>query len=151
MDQETPIRQDERMMAGVAHGSILLGIFSNGIGGILTTLVIWMTQKEKSAYVARQAMQALVYQVLSTVVTFVVWGCWGMLYMVMIFVPLIANPAAFEQSAPPPSIWFGLILMVFPLAIWGLTVLYGLWGAVQSWRGVDFSYTIVGKWLKERE
>ena len=66
--------------------------------------------------------------------------------MAMVFIPLISNPGAFEV-APPPGIWFGLLLMVVPLAIWGLIILYGLWGALRCLGGHAFSYIIIGRWL----
>ncbi len=72
MSEKTVITQEEKVLAGLSHGSILLGIFTNGIGGIVVALVIWLTQKQKSAYVAAQALQALVYQVVITVLTWVV-------------------------------------------------------------------------------
>jgi uncharacterized Tic20 family protein len=146
MGDETTRTQDERNLAGLAHGSILLGIFTNGIGGILAALVIWLVQKEKSAYVAAQALQALVYQSLVWLVTMVAWCCWGALWMAMILVPLIANPGAYD-AAPPAGMWLGLFLMAVPFGIWGLTILYGLYGAVRCFGGHDFRYAIIGNWL----
>jgi hypothetical protein len=149
MSTERITSSDERSLAGLAHASIVLGLFTNGVGGILAALVIWLTQREKSAYVAAQALQALVYQVLVLAVTMAAWCCWGALWMAMIFVPLFADPAAFEAS-PPATLWAGLFLMVVPLAIWAVTILYGLWGAARCLGGHDFEYAIVGSWLRGR-
>lgn len=149
MSTERITSSDERTLAGLAHASIVLGLFTNGVGGILAALVIWLTQREKSAYVAAQALQALVYQVLVLAVTMAAWCCWGALWMAMIFVPLFADPAAFEAS-PPATLWAGLFLMVVPLAIWAVTILYGLWGAARCLGGHDFEYAIVGSWLRGR-
>lgn len=146
MGKQVAHTQDEKTLAALAHGSILLGLFTNGVGGILTPLVIWLVQKEKSAYVAAQALQALVYQTLTFVLTMVVWCCWGVLWTAMILIPLFSNPGAYE-AAPPPGIWLGLLLMVIPLAIWGLVILYGLWGALRCLSGRDFDYPIIGRWL----
>lgn len=139
--------QDERVLAGLAHGSILLGLFTSGIGGIITALVIWLVEKEKSAYVAGQALQAMVYQGVVFLVTMLAWCCWGALYFAMIFIPLMANPEAYEY-APPASMWVGLTLMLAPIAIWGLTILYALWGAVRCLGGHDFKYVVIGNWLQ---
>jgi uncharacterized Tic20 family protein len=146
MSEQGTVDRDERTLAGLAHGSILLGLFTNGVGGILAALVIWLVQKEKSAYVAGQALQALVYQAVVFVVTMLAWCCWGVLWMVVLFVPLFSNPTAWE-TAPPAGLWVGLILMLVPLGIWGLTILYGLWGAVRCFGGHDFKYAIIGNWL----
>jgi uncharacterized Tic20 family protein len=146
MSEQATITQDEKTLAGLAHGSILLGIFTNGVGGIVAALVIWATQKEKSPYVAFHALQALVYQAVTFIVTMLAWCCWGALYTAMILVPLISNPDAY-QSAPPAGLWLGLFLIVFPFGIWGLTILYGLWGAVRCFGGHDFRYAVIGRWI----
>jgi uncharacterized Tic20 family protein len=150
MTEQKARTQDEKNLAGLAHGSILLGIFSNGIGGILAALVIWLVQKERSAYVAAQALQSLVYQTVAFLVTMVAWCCWGALYMALIFVPLMSNPGAYEVT-PPAGLWVGLFLMVIPFGIWGLTILYGLYGAIRCFGGHDFKYAIIGNWLDSQQ
>lgn len=147
MDEQTVVTQDERVLAGLAHGSILLGLFTNGIGGIVAALVIWLIQKEKSAYVAAQALQALIYQAITFIVTMLAWCCWGALWAVMFLPPMLSNPEAYE-NVPPPGLWIGLILMIVPFAIWGLTILYGLWGAARCFGGHDFKYAVIGNWLE---
>jgi uncharacterized Tic20 family protein len=146
MDKQMTLRQDEKTLAALAHASILLGIPTSGIGGIIAALVIWIVQKEKSAYVAAQALQALVYQAVTFVLTMIVWCCWGVLYMALIFVPLVSNPGAFE-AAPPTGLWVGLALMIVPFGVWGLTILYGLYGAARCLGGHDFKYAAIGNWL----
>ncbi|MFZ5918636.1 MAG: DUF4870 domain-containing protein [Chloroflexota bacterium] len=142
--------QEERVLAGLAHGSILLGVFTNGIGGIAAALVVWVTQKDRSAYAAGQALQALVYQIATMVLTWVLWACWGCAWMALLLPPLMANPDVY-QTTPPAGLWFGLFLMILPLGIMGLTVLYGLWGAVRCLGGHDFNYAVIGRWLENRK
>ncbi len=147
MSEQVVVKQDEKILAGLAHGSILLSIFTNGIGGIVAALVIWLIQKEKSAYVAAQALQALVYQAATMIVTMLAWCCWGVLWVAMFLPPLLANPEIYD-TAPPAGMWAGLGLMLVPLAIWGLSILYGLWGAARCLGGHDFKYAIIGNWLE---
>ncbi|UCC86490.1 MAG: DUF4870 domain-containing protein [Anaerolineales bacterium] len=149
MSDQAAIKQDERMLAGLAHGSVLLGLFTNGVGGIGTALVIWLTQKEKSAYVKAQAVQALIYQVVTLIVTMLAWCCWGGLWMALLLPPILANPDAYDKS-PPASMWVGLVLMVVPFGIWGLTMLYGLWGAARCLGGHNFKYIGIGNWLERQ-
>jgi len=150
MSEERVSTQEERVLAGLAHGSILLGVFTNGIGGIAAALVVWVTQKDRSAYAAGQALQALVYQIATMVLTWILWACWGCAWMALLLPPLMANPDAY-QTAPPAGLWFGLFLMILPLGIMGLTVLYGLWGAVRCLGGHDFNYAVIGRWLENRK
>ena len=149
MSEQLAPTQDEKVLAGLAHGSILLGLFTSGVGGIIAALVIWATQKEKSAYAAAQALQSMVYQAVTFVIMMVAWCCWTGLYMAMIFIPLINDPVAFE-AAPPAGLWWGLVLMIVPLGIWGLIILYGLYGALRCLGGREFRYAIIGNWLEGR-
>jgi uncharacterized Tic20 family protein len=63
--------QDERVMAALSHGSALLPML-----GIIAPIIIWVTQKEKSKYVAFQALQALAYQTIMIVAYFFAMGCY---------------------------------------------------------------------------
>ena len=64
---------DELTWAALAHASALLNVFG-GVGGLIAALVIWLTQREKSAWVAFQALQALVFQATILVITVLVVG-----------------------------------------------------------------------------
>ena len=147
MSEQLAPTQDEKTLAGLAHGSILLGLATSGVGGIVAALVIWATQKEKSPYAAAQALQATVYQAVTFLIMMIAWCCWIGLYMMMIFVPLMNNPGAYE-AAPPAGLWVGLFLMIVPLGICGLIILYGLYGTVRCLGGHDFKYAIIGDWLE---
>lgn len=147
MSKETAPTQKAKTLAALAHGSILLGLFTNGVGGIVASLVIWATQKDKAPYAAAQALQSMVYQGVTFVVTMIAWCCWGILYTAMIMVPLIGDAAAYEAN-PPAGLWVGLILMIVPLALWGVFIAYGLYGAARCLDGRDFKYAIVGNWLE---
>lgn len=150
MSEQAMVTQNERGLAGVAHGSVLLGIFTGGVGGIIAALVIWLSQKEKSAYVAYQSLQALVYQAVTFLITMTCWCCWGLLWMVSILAPVIGNPDKYED-APPASVWLGLVLMIIPLGIWVLTILYGLYGAARCFGGHDHKYAVIGNWLESQQ
>lgn len=150
MSAETTVTQDEKALAALAHGSVLLGIFTNGMGGIVTALVIWLIQKEKSAYVAFQALQALVYQAVTFLVMMLGLCCWGIWFTAMMLVPLLSNPDAY-QTAPPAGFWVGMASMVIPFGIWGLTILYGLWAAARCLGGHNFKYAIIGNWLNGQQ
>lgn len=140
MESSKP-NQDERVMAALAHGSaILFGM------GVIAAVVIWATQKEKSRYVAFQALQASVYQFVGIVVAMLGWCCWMVLYFLSM-IPLIA---AAEQGASDPPMLFILstLLMFVPMAIMGLWTLGGLWGAVRTLQGQNFKYLAIGQQLE---
>jgi uncharacterized Tic20 family protein len=49
--------QDERVMAALAQISVLVPFL-----GVVAPIVIWVTQKDKSRYVAFQSLQAVAFQ-----------------------------------------------------------------------------------------
>jgi uncharacterized Tic20 family protein len=133
------VEQDERIMAAMAHGSaILFGM------GIIAAVLLWATQKDRSRYVAFQALQALVWQIAGILVQTVSWCCWTALYLFS-FIPLLA---ADSSSEPPLLFLVAMALMVVPLALMGLWVVGGLWGAVRALQGRDFRYLVLGPQLE---
>ena len=60
-----PHTSDERTLAALAHASALLNFVLGGFGGIIAAAIIWLTHKEKSAWVAFHGLQSLVFQIIS--------------------------------------------------------------------------------------
>ncbi|MBN1811378.1 MAG: DUF4870 domain-containing protein [Anaerolineae bacterium] len=129
---------DERLMAAIAHGSVVL----TG-PGIAVAVLIWLTQKEKSAYAAAQAMQAAVYQLLGTIAVMGLWVAYSV-FVTVALIPVFQDPAQYENTLPPlfgPS----MASMIIPFVVMVIWWLYGLWGAFQCWRGETFRYVLIGK------
>ena len=146
MEKQMTTTQDERLWASLAHASVVLSLVTGGLGGIGAALLIWVAQKSRSAYVAAQALQAAVYQVVTFIIAMVAWACWGVVWMGLLLPPLILNPNAYETT-PPAGLWVGLILIAVPLAIHAGVVLYGLYGAARCLGGHRFRYALIGRWL----
>ncbi|MCX7977259.1 MAG: DUF4870 domain-containing protein, partial [Bellilinea sp.] len=53
------LSSDERWLAALAHAGILIPTL-----GFAVPLIVWITQREKSAFLRFQALQALTYQLL---------------------------------------------------------------------------------------
>jgi uncharacterized Tic20 family protein len=130
--------QEERLLAALSHAAIVTGAMAPVVG-----IVVYITQKEKSAYAAGQGLQAAVYQLLVIVLTILLWIAWTACYMLSL-IPLIANAEQYGD-APPPLFWVGMFSMFCPLIIMGVWGLYGLYGAVRCWSGAYFRY-----WLLDR-
>ena len=154
MEEQGSKTQLERVLAALAHGSILFGVGSillrlvplgsasgtavglalAGIGiGIVVALCIWLVMKGKSDYLRGQALQAVVYQVAVVVVTEVLVTVWGFVWVLLVF----------GLQIPPPG--GSLSLFALPIGFQVLAILYALWGAVRCLGGHDFRYAIVGK------
>jgi uncharacterized Tic20 family protein len=139
---ETQPSADERVTAALAHGMVI----AYGLGAV-GAVVIWLLQKEKSKYVAFQALQAAVYQLVGLLVYIIGWSCWGCLYGLS-FIPMIANAEKYKDAAPPIFFFISLGLMVVPLGLMGLWMLYGLWGALRAFQGRDFRYIVLDRMLE---
>jgi len=139
--------QNDKIMAALAHVSAILPFM-----GVIAPIVIWVTQKDKSEYVAFQALQAVVYQLSMILAWFVGMGC----YMLSFFTTFLGIPFAGESGQIDPSIapLFALGFII-PFLVFGaifvggaLFVIYGLIAAIQVFQGKDFRYFIIGTRLE---
>ncbi|MCB9284467.1 MAG: DUF4870 domain-containing protein [Lewinellaceae bacterium] len=85
LDNPQPLSErDERMFATFAHLSLLAG-FVIPLGNIIAPLVIWLTQRDKSAFVDAHAKEALNFQITLTIL-----GAGGfLLTFILIGVPFL--------------------------------------------------------------
>jgi len=131
---------DERTMAALAHGSILLGLFSAGLGGLIVALVIWGVYRDRSRWVADQALQAFVFQLAALVITAVlvllVTIAWA------ITAPLI--PILIGLCLLPFALLLTIAVILFPV----LVLVYGVYAALETYNGRDFQYFWIGEWLR---
>ena len=147
MLNENVISKDERTNAALAHLGILLGFFSRGVLGIVLAFLIWVTQRGKSKFAARQAAQAVVWQLIGVLASIGAFIGWGVLFAGSIFVPLLFNPSHPEPLMPYTMIpAFALILV--PIALTLAWVGYGVYAAWQVWHNKDFAYPLIGRWVR---
>lgn len=134
---------DERVMAALAHISVLLPLM-----GVIAPIVIWVTQKDKSRYVAFQSLQALIYQLTMIIAWFLGMGCY-MCSAFGMFIPLMLSESTSNLGANE-----GLLIMVtmFPFIVMGMMflfgfafIIYGVIGAILAFQGKPFRYAIIGK------
>lgn len=130
-------------MAALAHASILLNFFIPGLG-IIAAAAVWLTQRERSAYAAFQALQAAVLQLVLTLAP-IVFGAGAVLAAV--------SSLAFSRSGE------GMLVLLIPLVIIGgililtilfLGLLYALVAAYETYQGRDFRYWLIGKMVTRR-
>ena len=80
--EEIEITSDEKTWAMFAHLSILLAAITVGLLGPVAAFVIWLVKKDESDYVARQALQSLIYQIVVAALSWIMWIVIGVLIMV---------------------------------------------------------------------
>jgi uncharacterized Tic20 family protein len=87
--EEIEITSDEKTWAILAHVSILLAAITVGLLGPVAAFVIWLVKKDESDYVARQALQSLIYQIVVAVLSWIMWIVIGVLAIFAIGICLI--------------------------------------------------------------
>jgi uncharacterized Tic20 family protein len=137
--------QDERVMAAVAHATIIWPAF-----GLIAPLVIWGTQREKSPFLAFQALQAAVYQFLLLLGGLLAGALNLCSFLSM---PLTAVLSALFGEGPTIclpflgfSCTFGVLFLL--MLAWLAYVGYGLFAAVSVLQGNDFRYAFLGPRLE---
>lgn len=139
------VTQEERLMAAFAH---IAAIIPNI--GVIAPILIWVMQKDKSAYVRFQSLQALFYQLGMILVWIIGFGC----YFVSIFSTVgISGVVTNGQGGPTPGFEW---MMVGPFAVFGLVlcliflyIIYAIIAAIMTFQGKDFRYILIGN-LAER-
>jgi hypothetical protein len=134
--------QDERVMAALAHVSVLMPLM-----GIIVPIVIWVTQKDKSQYVAFQALQAAGFQISMIAAYFIGMGC----YMCSFFSIFLGGSFGSSFGIDPSLNPFSGTGMPFPFLVFGAIILgefafiiYGIVGTVMTIQGKPFRYFFIG-------
>ncbi len=126
---------DERTWAMLAHLSVLLNLVT-GFLGVVTAFVIYLMHKDRSRYVANQALQAFFFQLIfwggGGFLIGVIWAITGALCTILIGFLLI-----------PFALLATFIFLPMPL----LAIVYGVIAAMQCANGDDFRYWLIGQWV----
>ena len=131
-DTVTALSPDEKTWAMLAHLSGLVNLFTGILGPVIAG-VIYLAWKDRSRYVAYQAMQSLILQLLVWVgggaIVAIAWTVTGLLSVVLV----------------------GLCLIPFALALTAIPIIapvYCIIGAIQTSQGDDFKYWQIGDWTR---
>jgi uncharacterized protein len=127
---------DERTWAMLAHLSVLANLVTGFLGPV-AALVIYLVYRDRSRFIAYHALQSTINQLIWWVgggaLIGVIWAITGLLSVVI--VGLICIP-------------FSLLLTIAILAMPLISLIYGVIGAIQVSQGQDFSYWLVGDWVR---
>jgi uncharacterized protein len=139
-----PLTQDERLMAMLVHLCVLLPTY-----GFIGAIVIWVTQKEKSAYVRAHGVQAIGWQILLIAVYI-----GGMMLYMLSFVGFFVGIGLTGPDAKEPPVG-AIAFMVLPFAMIGLVflvmlamVIVAIVAAVRAYGGSLCRYPLIGGLLE---
>jgi len=110
------LTQDERIIAALAHASVLLPFW-----GMIAAVVIWVTQKDKSAFANFLA------------------------------IPFAASTGPSDAPPSPlffVGFFLPFAVMGVVLLAWFMMIVYGLAAAVMTLQGKDFRYVLIGRRLE---
>ena len=126
-------RSEESTLSMFAHLGIFLNLFT-GLLGLLPPLIIYFAYKDRSRYVAYQALQALVFQGVfffgAAILAGIAWALSAILTIVI--VGLCGFPIALLQTLIPIG-----------------ALVYAIVAAVDSYNHRDFKYWLVGDWVRD--
>lgn len=126
------LTNEEMTAAALAHASTLLGFATGGLAGVAAALLIWLVYREKSKYVAFQAMQSLVFQMAWMGATIAVAAAMVLSFLTICLIPL------------------GLVLLLAVVGLPFAGLLYGLNAAYETYYGADFLYWKVGEFVHKQ-
>ena len=132
------LTQDEKAYAGLAHA---LMISTWWIG----PLVIYLIRKD-SRFVAFHAMQALLWQIIFTILYFLGFAVW--------FALIISTVALHPQNAPKQSFPIAVFIAMpfFWLLIMGcyaISLTLGIMYCLKAMRGEWAGYPVIGRWARK--
>jgi uncharacterized Tic20 family protein len=127
---------EERTWAMLAHMSVLLNLVTGFLGPV-AALIIYLVFQNRSRYVAYQALQSFVFQLIwwagGGALLGLMWAATGMLSAVLVGVLLI-----------PIACVLTPILGLMPI----MALVYGFWAGIETSQGKDFKYWLIGDWLR---
>jgi uncharacterized Tic20 family protein len=124
--------QQFRFYSAISHLSILLPPI-----GLIVPITVWITQRRKSSVVNFQALQATIYYVVFIMM---------MIFSILIderYMQNLMSPGHLDSDFFYWRILRDWVMCLLPVSF----MLYGILGAVQTFRGKDFRYLFLGNIL----
>jgi uncharacterized Tic20 family protein len=138
-------KKNDQIMAALAHVTVALPLM-----GVIAPIVIWSTQKDKSEFIAFQALQAVVYQLVLVLIWFIGMACYMCSFfgMFIFAIPLSSSGGSNGFPFEALGVFFPFLIMGIMLVGGGIYIIYGLVAAFLVLQGRDFRYILIGRWLE---
>ncbi|MBL8062309.1 MAG: DUF4870 domain-containing protein [Anaerolineales bacterium] len=142
--QNPPTSENEHIIAGLAHVAMLAGC------SLFLSPILWATTKKRSQFLNHHLFQASIFQMGVTAILtssfFVIWG--GGMFIGLLQFLGVATTGFFNGIEGLARITFfpfsiGIAFVLFML----ISGIYVVRAIVQAFRGKEFNYPFVGKWL----
>ena len=120
---------EERILSAISH----LGLFFH-LPGLFIALLIYLFKRERSAFIAQHALQAIGFQV----VVMLIGGLFGFGALGLVFGGLIMGGAAGVVGVAV-FLWFTVVLLALCAAV----------GIYRAMLGKDFTYPLIGELINK--
>lgn len=130
--QETNLTSDEKLLSMLCHLSLFFG-------GLVIPIVIYFIQKEKSKFVAFNALETIYFHILYIIVVFVA----AFVITIAVSVGAMASTTS-RNDMSPIAIILIIIASIFIFAIVIYFVVYAIIAAVKSYQGIIKKYPFIG-------
>lgn len=155
MSQPEIASREEQLVAGLCHAAILMPLL-----GIAVPLSVWLSQRERSALLRENSLQALVFQLAGLGIYVVGYACQFcgifLLPLAAILMPASSStPATPGDVSPFAFIFPGIFSVGTCLAVlvqcigWPLFMLLGVRAAWRIGHGYTFDYPWLSAWLRQ--
>ena len=147
--RETPIQplskpDNGHIIAGLGHATILAGV------SLFLSPILWVMNRPRSQFLSRNLLQASLFQLTMMLLLgflyFFVWGSVMLMGLIQGF-GIISEEFFLRLSELAKIIYFPESFMILFLLLLLTSGVYVVIATVQTFRGKEFNYPIIGKWL----
>jgi uncharacterized Tic20 family protein len=150
---ETPIieTQEDNWVSGVCHATAILQLW-----GVVTPLIVWFTQKERSTRLRFQSMQAFVYQLIALAAYILGMAAYMVVFFGIFFSLMLGATRGDSNIQGPPAFMMAIFLgamflfWLFIMIVMPIYYLLAAWASLRVIRGHHFRYPILGKLIESR-
>ena len=141
---KSPESENEHIIAGLGHAAMFVSF------SLFLSPILWATTKARSRFLSHNLLQASVFQIVATIIItfsyFVIWGGGALISLLPMFgmqptQPIYSGAPSVGMTYLP--IGLGILFFLFLLTCAICVVI----ATVQAFRGKEFNYPVVGKWL----
>ena len=136
------ISEDARTLAALGHAAIILPT-----GSVILGLILYFTQRDKSRFAAFHGMQAVVFQLVITVLSLISLLVFGAVWLYLGYLMGTTSDNGMSWGFAAYNGFYILLLAGFGIG----SIVMGLIAARRIWQGGDYRYPIVGKWIEGRD
>lgn len=148
------ISEEERLWAGIAHGSValtlIIGLLSGGFAvpfSILLPLALYFVFRTRSDYVAFHALQSFVLALVGTVGVLLLFIVGSIAWVIGLIITMLLMIVLIGFVLVPLWLILGLVLglaaIVLPIGIFVLSLI----AAFQTYSGRDYRYPFIAPWV----